>query len=189
MKKGSGGFWLYARIVVLNIAVAGMFFTISQNPPSATVFRSLILTSQTKPIKSGIPSRIVISSLGMDLAVGTGSYDSNTGNWTIDDTKAYFADVSVPANDRGGTTLIYGHNQGPVFGALHTISPGAETVVYSDSGYNFHYIYQSMRQVLPNDTSVFQDNGKPILILLTCSGGWDKYRSLYVFKLESVDRL
>lgn len=189
MKKGNGGFWLYARIVVLNIAVAGMFFAISQNPPSPTVFRPLILTSQIKPIKSGIPSRIVISSLGMDLAVGTGSYDSNTGNWTIDDTKAYYADVSVPVNDHNGTTLIYGHNQGPVFGALHTIQLGAEAVVYSDTNYRFHYIYQSMRQVLPSDVSIFQENGKPGLMLLTCSGGWDTYRSVFTFKLESVDRL
>jgi sortase (surface protein transpeptidase) len=189
MKKGSGGFWLYVRIAAINIAVAVMFVAVSQNPPSPTVFRPFVLSSQTKPIKSGVPSRIVISSIGMDLAVGTGSYDGSTGNWTIDDTKAYFADVSVPLNNRGGTTLIYGHNQGPVFGALHTILPGAEAVVYSDSGYNFHYIYQSMRQVLPNDTSVFQDNGKPNLVLLTCSGGWDTYRSLYIFKLESVSRL
>jgi hypothetical protein len=189
MKKGNGGFWLYARIMALNIAVAIMFFAVSQTPPTPTVYRPFVYTQQTKPIKSGNPTRIVISSIGLDLAVGTGSYDSNTGSWTIDDTKAYFADVSVPLNNRSGTTIIYGHNQGPVFGALHTILPVAETVVYSDSGYNFHYVYQSMQQVLPSDTSVFQDNGKPKLVLLTCSGGWDTYRSLYVFKLESVNRL
>jgi sortase (surface protein transpeptidase) len=189
MKRGSGGFWLYARIMALNIAAAGMFFAISQNPPSPTVFRTFVYSQQTKQIKSGIPTRIVISSLGLDLAVGTGSYDSSTESWTIDDTKAYFADVSVPLNNRGGTTLIYGHNQGPVFGGLHSILPDSEAVVYSDSGYNFHYIYQSMQQVLPNDTSVFQDNGTPKLVLLTCSGGWDTYRSLYVFKLQSAGRL
>lgn len=188
MKKGSGGFWLYVRIAVINIAVVAMFIAISQTPPSPTVFRPFTLMTQTKPIRSGTPNRVIISSLGMDLAVGPGSYDPNTGNWTIDDTKAYFADVSVPANDRGGTTLIYGHNQGPVFGALHTILPSSEAIVYSDTGFVFHYIYQSMRQVLPNDTSVFQDTGKPVLVLLTCSGGWDTYRSLYTFKLESVSR-
>ncbi|HUC96451.1 MAG TPA: sortase [Candidatus Saccharimonadales bacterium] len=192
MKINSGRFWLYARIVSLNIAVAGMFFAVSQTPP-ATVLRQSIsfsqISRQVQLIRSGVPTRIVINSLGMDLAVGTGSFDPSTGNWTIDDTKAYYADISVPTNDHNGTTLIYGHNRQSVFGALHTIQPGAEAVVYTNTGYTFHYIYQSMREVLPNDVSIFQANGKPELTLLTCSGGWDTYRSLYTFKLETVDRL
>ena len=188
MKKGDGGFWLYVRIALLNLAVVGMFISVSQTPPSPTVFRPFILTTQTKPIIAGVPTRIIISSLGMDLNVGTGSYDSNTNSWTIDDTKAYFADVSVPLNNRGGTTVIYGHNQESVFGSLHNIQPNAEGIIYSDNDYIFHYVYQSMRQVLPNDTTIFQDSGKPVLVLLTCSGGWDTYRSLYTFKLETVDK-
>ncbi|MCX6728230.1 MAG: sortase [Candidatus Saccharibacteria bacterium] len=193
MKKVRGGFWLYARIVAINIVVAGMFFTVSQTPPSAKLNQYLPnnfgYLQTTKYIKSGIPNRIVINSIGMDLAVGMGTFDPNTGNWTIDDTKAYFADISVPANNHNGTTLIYGHNQGPVFGAVNTIQPNTKAVIYTDTGYHFHYIYQSMRQVLPNDVSIFQVNGKPSLVLLTCSGGWDTYRSLYNFKLESVNRI
>lgn len=188
MKKGSGWAWLHARIVVINIAVVVMFITMNQALPTPAVFRPFVPTSSTQLIKSGIPTRIVISSLGIDLSIGVGSFDSGTGDWTIDDARAYYADISVPANNRNGTTLIYGHNQGQVFGSVSSIKSSAEAIIYTNTGYQFHYNYLSMRQVLPDDTSVWQENGKPNLVLLTCSGGWDTYRSLYNFKLESVGR-
>lgn len=179
--------------MALNIATACMFYAISltvslPNVSSVHAYGRLASSQQVKSIISGIPAKLVIQSIGMDLAVGTGSYDSNTGSWTNDGTKAYYADVSVPSNDHNGTTLIYGHGQQPVFGELHNLQPNDEAVVYSENGYYFHYSYQSMRQVLPTDTSVFQENGKPNLVLQTCSGAWDSYRSLYTFELKSVEK-
>jgi sortase (surface protein transpeptidase) len=193
MKQG-GGFWLYLRMVVLNLAVVGMFYAVSQTPPPLTVSyisvpARLVVKQQILPIKSGIPTRLVIQSLGLDLVVGTGSYNASDGEWTLDATKAYYADVSAPSNDHNGTTLIYGHAQAPIFGDLHNLQPQSEAVVDSDTGYRFHYVYQSVQQVLPTDTSVFQENGDPNLVLQTCSGDWDAYRSLFTFKLESVDKV
>jgi LPXTG-site transpeptidase (sortase) family protein len=190
MKSGVSGFWLYVRIALLNLAVVGMFVSVSQTPPPP-VFRTLSVVRVPKQmpiVKSGIPNQIVINSLGMDLAVGVGSFNPQTGTWTIDDTKAYYADVSIPVNDKGGTTVIYGHNRRSVFTELNLIQPGAQADIYTDNGYHFRYVYQSMREVLPSDTSIFQDTGKPVLLLLTCSGGWDTYRSLFQFNFESVDR-
>lgn len=191
MKQG-GGFWLYLRVGVLNLAVASMFYAVNQTVPLPTVSyisvpTRLIEKQQLQPVKSGVPTRLVIQSLGLDLVVGIGSYNASDGEWTLDATKAYYADVSMPSNDKSGTTLIYGHAQAPVFGDLHNLQPQSEAIVDSDTGYRFYYIYQSIQEVVPTDTSVFREDGDPILVLQTCSGDWDKYRSLFTFKLESVD--
>ncbi len=194
MEQSGGGFWLYLRIVALNVATAVMIFTISQTvPPPATLHASnlinVISKQQIQNTKSGIPTQIVIPSLGIDLAVGVGSYNPNDENWTIDASQAYYADTSVPINDHNGTTLIYGHAQQPVFGNLQNILPDSEAIVSTDTGYKFHYRYVSMQQVLPTDTSVFQDTGEPKLVLQTCTGAWDSYRALFTFHLESVNKI
>ncbi len=192
--KRRGGFWLYLRLSVMNLAVVSMFVAISQTPPVVAMYQSVpifspVVKKQIKPIKSGIPNQLVIESLGIDLDVGVGSYNPKTGDWTVDATRAFYADVSMPLNDYLGTTLIYGHAQWPVFGNLHSIQPNSKAILYTNNGYIFSYVYQSMQQVLPSDTSVFRNNGDPILVLQTCSGAWDAYRSLFTFKLESVGKI
>jgi sortase (surface protein transpeptidase) len=194
MKKGSGKFWLFLRLGVLNLAAACMFVSVNQTVPPSVALSNFIPVykaskSQAKTIKIGTPKRLVISSLGMDLAVGVGSFDKANGSWTIDATKAFYADVSIKTNDTSGITLIYGHAQWPIFGNLHSIAPQSKAYVDTDNGYRFNYVYQSMEQVLPTDVSVFKDDGKPTLVLQTCSGAWDTYRSLFSFKLVSVKKI
>jgi hypothetical protein len=165
MKKGSGGFWLYARIAAINIAVVvDVLLRLAKTPPSPTLFRPFVLAQQTKPNKIRYPQTELLSVVWgwIWLSVRVRMIQiPPVGRLMI--RKLTLLTYRYRSNDRSGTTLIYGHNQGPVFGALHTIIPGSEAVVYADSGWHFRYIYQSMRQVLPSDTSVFQDNGKPTL--------------------------
>jgi hypothetical protein len=72
---------------------------------------------------------------------------------------------------------------------LPQIQPGNEAVVTTDTGYVFHYSYQTMMEVLPTDTSVFDASGPPTLVLQTCMGDWDAYRGLFSFKLDSVEKV
>lgn len=187
MKKGKGDFWLYVRIGSLNLGVLGMFYTINQPFPMSTV-STVTPQIHVKKIVSGVPNRLVLSSLGMDLPVGLGTYDKTTDSWSLDLTKAYYADVSVPVNNNNGVTLIYGHGQKPIFGNLPEIKSGAEAVVYTDSGYAFHYKYQTVDMVDPKDTSVFKKDGPPTLVLQTCAGDFDKYRALYRFNLIGYEK-
>ncbi|MFZ2125722.1 MAG: sortase [Candidatus Saccharimonadales bacterium] len=194
MKNGSGKFWLFLRVGALNFAVAIMFISVNQTVPQAVVLNNFMPIymepkPQEKTIKIGIPNRLVISSLDMDLAVGVGSFDKMSGSWTIDATKVFYADASTKTNDTRGTTLIYGHAQWPIFGNLHSIEPQSKAYVDTNNGYRFHYVYQSMKQVSPTDVSVFRNDGNPTLVLQTCSGAWDAYRSLFSFKLVSVKKI
>lgn len=193
MKLAINKLWLYSLIGVLNFAVGVMFYVINIKPATVVAFsdfnHSLPVKPQLIPAKVGIPTRIVIPSLAIDLGVGVGAYNAADGTWNVDTTRAYYADTSMPINNSNGNTLIYGHAQAPVFGRLPTIQPNAETTVYTDTGYVFRYAYQSMTEVLPTDTSVFKSSGSPTLVLQTCIGDWDTYRALFSFKLESVEKV
>lgn len=137
------------------------------------------------PAIVGLPTRLVVPDLKIDLAVGTGSYDEAVGDWTLSYSSAMYADASMPINNSNGVTLIYAHALSGLFGELVGIQPGMVADIYTDNGYKFAYQYTSVQEVLPTDTSVFQVDGLPKVVLQTCSGPWDAYRSLYEFAFVS----
>ena len=183
--------WFYGVISYINLAILGMFVMVNVPPP--TFAATPIVVHQAPPplqkITMGLPTRVVLPSLAIDLPVQTGSYDQASNTWSTSTTDAYYADYSVPVNDHNGTTLIYSHARWGLFGTLPDIAAAAPVTIYTDTGYAFHYTYQSMRQVDPSDTSVFTVNGPPTLVLQTCAGDWSQYRALYSFRFVSVEKV
>lgn len=184
----------YSVIGVLNILVGLVFFTLLPRSVDAQPVVTVSTASSTQVTKptarqpiQGIPNRIAVPSLNIDLSVGLGSYDPNDASWTLDNSRAFYADISVPANDNNGVTLIYGHARGSVFYPLLRIKEGAEAIVYTDTGNVFHYTYASRQDVIPTDLSLLRVEGPPALILQTCSGPWDAYRTMLSFSLTSVE--
>ncbi len=196
MKQLVDGRWFYVLVGVLNVAIGVMFYTVNLQPqqPQLVTIEPIIHRPQPSrlhiiPAITGTPTRILVPSLKIDLAVGVGSFDVTSNSWTIDASRAFYADISLPANNSNGRTLIYGHAQWQVFGNLPDIGPQAEAIVETDSGYEFHYSYQSKTDVAPTDTTIFSASGPPTLILQTCSGNWDAYRTMYSFKFETVTKI
>jgi LPXTG-site transpeptidase (sortase) family protein len=182
----------YGLIGLLNLAVGVMFYVINITPtPVLASPQPRVHPVITKPIPAtqGIPTRVVIPSLSIDLPVAVGSYDPEAASWTVDTTKAYYADVSMPINNSNGTTLIYGHAQSTVFETLPQIQTGAETIIYTDTGFAFHYQLASVQEVQPSDVSVFTSAGPPKLVLQTCIGAYSELRALFSFRLVSIDIL
>lgn len=194
MKRNISKRWFYGLVGMLNLIVGVMFLVVNIRPEpvlalsAVSTVRRVPLPPRIIPATVGVPTRLVIPSLSIDVPVGIGSYNQNDGSWTVDDTKAYYADNSMLINNSNGNTLIYGHAQAPIFIQLPNIQPRSEALVYTDSGYTFHYIYQSLLEVAPTDTSVFRTDGPPALVLQTCMGNWDAYRGLFSFSLQSVDK-
>jgi len=184
----------YSVFGMINLAVGMTFYVVYLfhiTPPAmAMAPTSTHSAVKPKPVaaKSGTPTRIVIPGIGVDVSVGVGSYDPSDGTWTLDDTQAFYADASVPANDNNGVTLIYGHARRAVFGRLGEIAEGSDATVYTDSGYTFRYTYASKQDVSPSDTSIFKNDGAPTLVLQTCSGPWDAYRTLVSFQLTGTQK-
>jgi LPXTG-site transpeptidase (sortase) family protein len=192
MQRANSNFVPYAFAIGMNFAVGLMFFVVTLRPPivQAVSHETIMalkesLKPKVIPAISGVPVRLVISDLSIDLSVGAGTYDSGSDKWTIDAKRAFYANNSVPVNDSNGATLIYGHAQSLVFARLPTIQPGASARIYTDNGHVFDYTYRSMQQVLPTDTGVFDASGQPRLVLQTCIGAWDAYRGLYNFSFTS----
>jgi LPXTG-site transpeptidase (sortase) family protein len=169
--------------MMLNVLVVIMFHVVTTPAPTVRAYE--VPTSslrRTVAVMSGMPNRLVVESVGIDIPVGIGTYDPATETWTLGDDQAYYADNTVPVNNNNGTTLIYGHAREPLFGSLVNMQVGATASVYTDKGQVFHYRYQSMQQYDPYDTSIFTNSGPPLLTLQTCAGAWDIYRSIYTFQ-------
>lgn len=181
----------YLSVTIANILIGGLFWLITRPAPTThipiEVAQSLPITrtSDADTGIKGLPTHLTIASIQVSLDVSPGTFDPTDQTWTTNDSDAFFATNSVLANSSTGTTLLYGHARWGVFGALPDLRLGDEATVSTNSGYRFTYRYVSKRDVLPTDTSVFTANGPATLILQTCSGAWDAYRSLYSFRLIS----
>lgn len=174
---------------VCNLMVWGMFVIL--NVPH--IDTRAVAAMHVAPVKrvtfvasTGVPVRIVIPDLSMDISVRPGTFDPVTEEWTLSEDSAYYATFSVPANDSNGTTLIYGHAKPAMFEPLAELLPGMNIDVHTDSGKIFSYTFASMREVVPTDTSVLTDTGPPVLVLQTCTGPWDAYRALYQFQYTGL---
>lgn len=163
-----GYFWLQDKAVLSHHTA-----TVAVQPlklqPSATLI-------------TGTPVEISIPSLKMDLQVIPGVYNQKSGQWTLTDDKAQFAEPSVTPNNETGNTLIYGHYRPQVFAYLHHIQPGAQAVITTVNGYKFTYTYQTTQAFDPTDTSIFTYQGVPRLTIQTCSGSFMQNRQMYYFQ-------
>lgn len=144
--------------------------------------------SPYKKILAGRPVRVVLPDQAIDLPVDPGYFDSATNSWTLSGYHAHFAMVTKLANNHDGNTFIYGHNNKYVFGHIKTIQPGQKALVYTDNNYVFTYTYLNTVGVGPDDTSVFDYSGPPILTIQTCSGNWNEVRQMYNFKFQNFNK-
>jgi LPXTG-site transpeptidase (sortase) family protein len=137
---------------------------------------------------SGLPDRITIPASGVDLTVIPGYYDSSTDSWTLSGYDAQFAMISALANNEAGQTFIYGHNNDYVFGALRHVTPsvGAQAFVYTTNNHIFAYNFTSVQSVGPNDVSILNYSGSPSLLIQTCTGSLNEWRTEYTFAFNKV---
>jgi len=147
-----------------------------------------ISLSNSVQITSGLPVRIVIPASGVDLPVDQGYYDSATDSWTLSGYHAQFAMISTLANNYGGETFIYGHNNNYVFGALRHVTPaqGSSALVYTSNGHVFAYRFTGSQSVGPTDTAVLNYQGPPIMVIQTCTGSLNEWRTMYNYSFTKV---
>ncbi len=156
--------------------------------------RPVHMQPAAKPARSisGTPTRIVIAAADIDLRVDKGGYNETTGTWTLSPTHAQFATETMPANNAKGMTFIYGHGTDAVFGKIGKNPPplGTKAKLYTSNGHVFTYVLQEVRDFEPSDTSVFAKatSGAPRLVVQTCTGMFDQWRTMFTFSLEKSTR-
>ncbi len=178
---------MYALVIGV-IIVGQLISQFTTRPVAAMAYRPVVMSGQVHTVIQGAPIRLTIERLGMKLPVNTGSYDSNTGSWTLSDSAAFFASNTDQPNDYKGSTLIYGHNRVGVFAPLSGLAVGDVAKVVTDNGHTFSYSYSHDALVKPNDTTIMNEHpDKPQLILMTCDGIWSTARRAMYFSLAGVD--
>jgi LPXTG-site transpeptidase (sortase) family protein len=140
----------------------------------------------SNPLVTGTPVNISIPSVNIDLKVLPGYYYPSTKSWTLSLDEAHWGVMTAQANNKSGATFIYGHNRKQVFSSLPKIKERAEAIVTTNKGHSFKYRFVNSSVTSPNDTSLFSYEGKPVLILQTCTGLWYQDRQLFVFDFIKV---
>jgi LPXTG-site transpeptidase (sortase) family protein len=145
----------------------------------------------SKPAKAtlrGVPNRILIPSLDIDLPVISQSYSTILNSWPVAETTANYATETPQINNIKGQSLIYGHSSRDVFGPLLEAKPGAEAFVYTDNGHIFKYKYVGSINVTPDKTSIIKKmSEQPAgLNLITCDGDFYQYRRILNFSLTTA---
>jgi LPXTG-site transpeptidase (sortase) family protein len=184
------------RVVVMYAVCFGLFAgaagLIQFTAPSATIKEksALVATVAEKRTSapSGVPRKMWIPRLKIDLRVQDGHYDKTTKNWTLADDAVQFAVMTEKMSDKPGNTLLYGHNTPQVFMPTSGLREGDLLEVTSDDGHIFTYLYKDDAYILPTDTSVlYKKYDKPQVTLMTCDGNSnDKYRRLMRFELMGI---
>jgi LPXTG-site transpeptidase (sortase) family protein len=159
--------------------------------PAAAVAPTQVIKEQPVPapdVISGHPARIIAPTVGVDMPVVDGTYNSQTGQWTLNDDKAQFASMTTEPNNKTGQTFIYGHATYRVFGKLLNMHIGEQVYVYTANGYKFTYTLQQTEVVDPNNTGILAYTGSPRLLLQTCVGVFSENRKFFILSFTSVER-
>lgn len=137
---------------------------------------------------SGKPVRLIIPGSSIDLPIDEGFYNEADGSWTLSDSRLQYAMMTMLANNHSGNTFIYGHATDQVLGTLAKQPPavGAHAQIYTDNGHIFTYLFESSRSLTPDDTSIFNYSGPPILTVQTCTGSVSEWRTMFTFAFEKV---
>jgi len=185
--------FLYLRLFIgITLIVVGIFlwhlrtsnaFTDAQ--PSVPQTTAVASAPKAATI-AGSPMNLSIPSLNMNLPVINGYYDKYNKEWTLTLDKVQYATVTPLPNNAGGNTFLYGHYRPEVFAYLHHIKMGATATVMTANHHTFTYQLTNVRVTNPNDDSIFNYQGPPILTIQTCTGTFFQYRQLFTFKLVSA---
>src|SRR5436190_4068724 len=179
-----------AGLIFVAIGLILLGLSVVYGPQAAAGQKEPVLTSNNQINKvaeiKGTPVRLQIPSVGIDLKVIPGYYNTSSKSWTLSLNDAQYGVMTAPANNVEGETFIYAHYRKGVFLTLPKIQPGATATVTTDNNHVFTYMFRDSHVTSPNDTSLFSYKGKPVLVLQTCSGLWYQNRQLFVFDFKEV---
>lgn len=159
---------------------------VSASPFAADAKHGVTPAAQPQQRIEGLPVRIQLPPLHIDLPIIKGYHNARTQTWTLTKTNVQYAVDTPLANNVGGNTFLYGHNRREVFRDLAKIKLGAEALVTTDNGHVFTYVFKGAIETAPSDDSLFAYQGPPIMTIQTCSGLWYQNRQLFTFALKDV---
>ncbi len=181
---------LVAIFAVNLLAISGAVYAFAPNNTHGNLELKKVSiqkpSDDTPNLIIGKPERLLIPAAQINIDVVDGAYDPVTTKWTLSNDKAHFALMSSEANNMLGNTFIYGHNNKQVFASLYNTKIGDIANIKTVNGKVFVYKLVHSREVNPEDVSVFEYRGRPVLTIQTCSGSWYDKRKLFTFEFIEV---
>lgn len=165
------------------------FTAIMPTASSKAVAPKVHLSTTSSVLIEGVPVRLRVPRLKLDVQILPGNYHADLATWTLNKTAAQYDKANVLPNNLAGNTYIYGHNNRHVFQRLPLIEPGDIIEVTTSNGYLF--TYQTVRYIdtYPDDVDAIAPSVKPQLTLQTCVGEHYELRRLFYLDFKHVRSL
>jgi sortase A len=180
-------------ILVLTLFAAAVFWTTFQHAAIAHPGEPEISVAQDSSTtsESGIPERLIIPALSVDAAVqrvgiGKSGNMAVPTNYTDVGWYKYGAKPGEQGNAVFDGHLDNGFGNPGVFRNLHTLNRGDLIYVKTIQGIHVQFAVTNIERVDANTLStdtVFDDEGKPKIKLITCEGDWDPQTKTYSERL------
>jgi hypothetical protein len=153
---------------------------------------------QPTPVKvpiTGVPSRLMMPDVGIDLPVTRGAYNTANQSWTLDSRHVFIntltnSDALIgEREDTSRSPLLYGHNSPKLLGKTKNLVPGQVLQIVTENGYVMQYSFARAIELTPQDSWILDYTGTEDLMLMTCSGVWYEKRRVLFFDLVEVRRI
>ena len=180
---------LVYAVIATSLTGASILFRPELPPPATvTAYTAPVEQDIAKHVIQGPPARVQVDRLGVDLPISEGVYNAETGEWTLNETDAFFATMTDQPNDTKGSTFIYGHNRRSVFAPLADIQAGDTVRILTANGHTFTYTYARDASVTPDTINILYEHPEPPqLVLMTCEGAFSATRRIMYFTLSGVN--
>lgn len=177
-------------LIVLSV-LSIIAYGLQSRPVTATANVMPIVQAQDVSTDSeeitGVPARLSIARLGIELPIVNGFYDREHDDWTLTDDAAQFASMTSLPSNKQGNTFLYGHNTAAVLEPVKDLVPGDELTVTTTNGHVFTYVYTRDMTVTPDHTEIVTPAAlEPQVTLMTCEGWLSDHRRVMYFKFEKV---
>lgn len=167
--------------LLLRVAASPDKSTVALGSPAPVVTVQPLLGVQSD--KSIWPERVVIPSLGVNLAI-SGSIEEQ-GAWEISETGANFALNTAIPNGFSGNTALFGHDRPKLFNPIHQLKEGDLIEVHTREMI-YRYSVTGNLVVGPTDISVMDQTKDSRLTLVTCDGWLSENRYIVTANFKEL---
>ena len=176
--KRNGGLFTSVSVTALSLVLIAMgsFLAKRYSQVEALSFQTVSKGSSLTPhrVQNRVPNRVIASTLDIDMEVKNGSFDTQQGQWQIDDTHAFFAEGTA-------TPILYAHNRNGMFANLSKAGHDDTLRLEYKNGDSVTYVYERVRFVSPDDAGILSESNSDTVVLLTCEGFFNESRRLTYF--------
>lgn len=178
MKKLLSWFFIIQSLALLTVSAYQIYL---HEAPTRLAFNNYTY-AKSSDVKGMAPTRVTISSVGIDLPIYKATIDNNI--WPTTDLGASYL-TSSPLPGTLGNSIIYAHNWRSLFGKLVNAKVGDKVVITYPNNTKKTFVIEYTSIVTPNDSTILAPSKDERITLYTCTGFLDSHRFVAVAVLKS----